>query len=51
MLQVSWLRFIIGSVVTALADIGDFHMLIAGRTIRRCCQRLLPITLAAGLPI
>lgn len=35
MLQVSLAGFIIGSVVTALAGhFGDFHMLIAGRTIQ-----------------
>lgn len=50
MLQVSLAGFIIGSVVTALAGhFGDFHMLIAGRTIQGVASgALLPITLALG---
>ncbi|MCV7149117.1 MFS transporter [Mycobacterium riyadhense] len=50
MLQVSLAGFIVGSVVTALAGhFGDFHMLIAGRTIQGVASgALLPITLALG---
>jgi MFS family permease len=50
LLQVSLALFIVGSVVTALAgDWGDFHMLIAGRTIQGVASgALLPVTLALG---
>ena len=50
LLQVSLATFIVGSVVTALAgDFGDFHMLIAGRTIQGVASgALLPVTLALG---
>lgn len=53
MLQVSLAGFIIGSVVTALAGhFGDFHMLIAGRTIQGVASgALLPITLALGAAV
>ena len=49
-LQVSLALFIVGSVVTALAGHwGDFHMLIAGRTIQGIASgALLPVTLALG---
>jgi MFS family permease len=49
-LQVSLALFIVGSVVTALAGHwGDFHMLIAGRTIQGVASgALLPVTLALG---
>lgn len=50
LLQVSLAGFAIGSVMTALAgQFGDFHMLIAGRTIQGVASgALLPITLALG---
>jgi MFS family permease len=50
LLQVSLTLFMIGSVVTALAGhLGDFHMLIAGRTIQGVASgALLPVTLALG---
>jgi MFS family permease len=50
LLQVSLATFIVGSVVTALAGhFGDFHMLIAGRTIQGVASgALLPVTLALG---
>ena len=50
LLQVSLALFIVGSVVTALAGHwGDFHMLIAGRTIQGVASgALLPVTLALG---
>jgi len=50
LLQASLALFIVGSVVTALAgDFGDFHMLIAGRTIQGVASgALLPVTLALG---
>jgi MFS family permease len=50
LLQVSLALFIVGSIVTALAgDWGDFHMLIAGRTIQGVASgALLPVTLALG---
>ncbi|MEY8016809.1 MFS transporter [Mycobacterium servetii] len=49
-LQISLALFIVGSVVTALAGHwGDFHMLIAGRTIQGVASgALLPVTLALG---
>ncbi|KZS74366.1 MFS transporter [Mycobacterium kansasii] len=50
MLQVSLAGFAAGSVITALAGhFGDFHMLIAGRTVQGVASgALLPITLALG---
>jgi MFS family permease len=50
LLQTSLALFIVGSVVTALAGHwGDFHMLIAGRTIQGVASgALLPVTLALG---
>jgi MFS family permease len=50
LLQASLALFIVGSVVTALAGHwGDFHMLIAGRTIQGVASgALLPVTLALG---
>jgi MFS family permease len=50
LLQVSLGTFIVGSIVTALAGgMGDFHMLIAGRTIQGVASgALLPVTLALG---
>ncbi len=50
LLQVSLALFIVGSVVTALAgQFGDFHLLIAGRTIQGVASgALLPVTLALG---
>ncbi|TVS77686.1 MFS transporter [Mycobacterium helveticum] len=50
LLQVSLALFIVGSIVTALAGhFGDFHMLIAGRTIQGVASgALLPVTLALG---
>ncbi|MGO9384694.1 MAG: MFS transporter [Mycobacterium sp.] len=50
LLQASLALFIVGSVVTALAGhFGDFHMLIAGRTIQGVASgALLPVTLALG---
>jgi MFS family permease len=50
LLQASLALFMIGSVVTALAGHwGDFHMLIAGRTIQGVASgALLPVTLALG---
>ena len=50
LLQVSLALFIVGSVVTALAGHwGDFHLLIAGRTIQGVASgALLPVTLALG---
>jgi MFS family permease len=49
-LQASLALFMIGSVVTALAgQFGDFHLLIAGRTIQGVASgALLPVTLALG---
>ncbi|GKU34219.1 putative triacylglyceride transporter [Mycobacterium montefiorense] len=49
-LQVSLALFIVGSVVTALAGHwGDFHLLIAGRTVQGVASgALLPVTLALG---
>ncbi|GFG96574.1 MFS transporter [Mycobacterium timonense] len=49
-LQLSLALFIVGSVVTALAGHwGDFHLLIAGRTIQGVASgALLPVTLALG---
>jgi MFS family permease len=49
-LQISLALFIVGSVVTALAGHwGDFHLLIAGRTIQGVASgALLPVTLALG---
>ena len=49
-LQISLALFIVGSVVTALAGHwGDFHLLIAGRTIQGIASgALLPVTLALG---
>ncbi len=49
-LQVSLILFMVGSVVTALAGhFGDFHWLIAGRTIQGVASgALLPVTLALG---
>ena len=50
LLQASLGLFIVGSVVTALAGgFGDFHLLIAGRTIQGVASgALLPVTLALG---
>jgi MFS family permease len=50
LLQTSLALFIVGSVVTALAGhFGDFHMLVAGRTIQGIASgALLPVTLALG---
>jgi MFS family permease len=50
LLQVSLTLFMVGSVVTALAGhFGDFHMLLAGRTIQGVASgALLPVTLALG---
>jgi MFS family permease len=50
LLQTSLALFMIGSVVTALAGhFGDFHMLVAGRTVQGIASgALLPITLALG---
>src|ERR1700730_243398 len=50
LLQASLALFIVGSVVTALAGHwGDFHMLIAGRTIQGVASgALVPVTLALG---
>ncbi len=50
LLQASLALFIVGSVVTALAGhLGDFHLLIAGRTIQGVASgALLPVTLALG---
>ncbi|MCV7125019.1 MFS transporter [Mycobacterium lacus] len=50
LLQVSLALFMVGSVVTALAGHwGDFHLLIAGRTIQGLASgALLPVTLALG---
>jgi MFS family permease len=50
LLQASLGVFIVGSVVTALAGhFGDFHLLIAGRTIQGVASgALLPVTLALG---
>jgi MFS family permease len=50
LLQVSLAIFMVGSVVTALAGhYGDFHMLLAGRTIQGVASgALLPVTLALG---
>jgi len=49
-LQAALALFIVGSVVTALAGhFGDFHLLIAGRTIQGVASgALLPVTLALG---
>ncbi len=50
LLQASLTLFMAGSIVTALAGHwGDFHMLIAGRTIQGVASgALLPVTLALG---
>jgi MFS family permease len=50
LLQISLALFMIGSVVTALAGhFGDFHMLVAGRTVQGIASgALLPVTLALG---
>src|SRR6202007_2462251 len=50
LLQASLALFMTGSVVAALAGHwGDFHMLIAGRTIQGVASgALLPVTLALG---
>ncbi|MCW2662653.1 MAG: transporter [Mycobacterium sp.] len=50
LLQAALALFIVGSVVTALAGhFGDFHLLIAGRTIQGVASgALLPVTLALG---
>ena len=50
LLQASLTLFIVGSVITALAGgFGDFHLLIAGRTIQGVASgALLPVTLALG---
>jgi MFS transporter, DHA2 family, triacylglyceride efflux pump len=50
LLQASLTLFMIGSVVTALAGhMGDFHLLIAGRTVQGVASgALLPVTLALG---
>jgi MFS family permease len=50
LLQTSLALFIIGSVVTAMAGHwGDFHLLVAGRTIQGVASgALLPVTLALG---
>jgi MFS family permease len=50
LLQAALALFIVGSVVTALAgQFGDFHLLIAGRTIQGVASgALLPVTLALG---
>lgn len=50
LLQTSLALFMIGSVVTALAGhFGDFHMLVAGRTVQGIASgALLPVTLALG---
>ncbi|MEM6107957.1 MFS transporter [Mycobacterium sp. 050272] len=49
-LQISLALFIVGSVVTALAGHwGDFHLLVAGRTVQGIASgALLPVTLALG---
>ncbi|OMC42208.1 MFS transporter [Mycobacterium sp. IS-1264] len=50
LLQTALALFIVGSVVTALAGhFGDFHMLVAGRTVQGIASgALLPVTLALG---
>jgi MFS family permease len=50
LLQVSLVTFMVGSVVTALAgQFGDFHLLLAGRSIQGIASgALLPVTLALG---
>jgi len=50
LLQVSLATFMAGSIITALAGrFGDFHMLIAGRTVQGVASgALLPVTLALG---
>lgn len=50
LLQSSLALFMVGSVVTALAgQFGDFHLLIAGRTVQGIASgALLPVTLALG---
>ena len=50
LLQVSLATFMVGSVVTGWAGhLGDFHLLIAGRTIQGVASgALLPVTLALG---
>lgn len=49
-LQISLALFIVGSVITALAGHwGDFHLLVAGRTVQGIASgALLPVTLALG---
>ncbi|CQD12685.1 aminoglycosides/tetracycline-transport integral membrane protein [Mycobacterium lentiflavum] len=49
-LQISLALFIVGSVITALAgQWGDFHLLVAGRTVQGIASgALLPVTLALG---
>ncbi len=50
LLQASLSLFIVGSVITAVAGgFGDFHLLIAGRTVQGVASgALLPVTLALG---
>ena len=50
LLQVSLALFMVGSMVTGWAGhLGDFHLLIAGRTIQGVASgALLPVTLALG---
>jgi MFS family permease len=50
LLQASLTLFMVGSIVTALAGhFGDFHLLIAGRTVQGIASgALLPVTLALG---
>jgi MFS family permease len=50
LLQASLAIFMVGSIVTALAGhFGDFHLLVAGRTIQGIASgALLPVTLALG---
>jgi MFS family permease len=50
LLQVSLALFMVGSLVTGWAGhLGDFHLLIAGRTIQGVASgALLPVTLALG---
>lgn len=49
-LQASLALFMIGSIITAMAGhLGDFHLLIAGRTVQGVASgALLPVTLALG---
>jgi MFS family permease len=50
LLQVSLALFMVGSLVTGWAGhLGDFHLLIAGRTVQGVASgALLPVTLALG---